>query len=73
MHFSNMFLYFLKLKQKDDLFECEVFSSLPVQKVFAGVDEEKVDTTISFKGTFTAFAYVLTKKTTLKDAYQVLF
>ena len=65
-----MFSTQLQAQISDNTFQCEIYSAMPVQKIVA-LAEEETGTTITVKGVFTALAYVLAKKVTFKDAYQV--
>lgn len=43
---------------------------MPIQKIFVAAEEE-TGAAMTVKGVFTALAYVLSKKVSFKDAYQV--
>lgn len=57
---------------RDNTFQCEIYSSMPIQKIFVAAEEE-TGAAMTVKGVFTALAYVLSKKVAFKDAYQVWF
>jgi len=60
-----------KAQISDNTLQCEIYSAMPIQKIFVAAEEE-TGTNITVKGVFTALAYVLSKKVSFKDAYQLL-